>query len=436
MFLFHRRILSLPALQQAAFRFWFAKGYAYLFPISTLFDYSSRSAVFIAAKDDNLFGALLLNAFSDHFLEDYFAPGHIITPRERLHDVASLGIHDNYNSQGARFRVENWHELEPLIGGFNHHSLTELRGAAEALSADMTKEPREITLYGDNTLKRDSKQRALMVLVVARSILDVVTSFENGEIINNFERFTWKSRTASGTKTMRMLGITFKVPVVIQPIAMIKYGQYVYGELQDVSNRGKAADAVSTNGLTLSDNVNERLKNYYPVAVFSPILGLTVDYQTFMRSGSTNSRGIATAEILPLGTPPPGNYLRTANGRPVYKGWQWGAIFGYSFLQAQNYSGHGPSARIAFPLPDVDTQVSVGTGARNYFDSRRHAWRPNAGVTLEHGFGLVFVRLGLGWDSAMTTDGARSGAVVSGGLTLTSPWSRISRQVGGLVTGD
>jgi hypothetical protein len=29
-------------LQQAAFSFGFTKGYAYLFPISTLFDYSSR----------------------------------------------------------------------------------------------------------------------------------------------------------------------------------------------------------------------------------------------------------------------------------------------------------------------------------------------------------------------------------------------------------
>jgi hypothetical protein len=51
MFLFHRRILSLPALQQAAFRFWFAKGYAYLFPISTLFDYSSSEG---ATEDDLL----------------------------------------------------------------------------------------------------------------------------------------------------------------------------------------------------------------------------------------------------------------------------------------------------------------------------------------------------------------------------------------------
>jgi hypothetical protein len=36
--------VSFPCLfHQAAFRFWFAKGYAYLFSISTLFDYSSTN---------------------------------------------------------------------------------------------------------------------------------------------------------------------------------------------------------------------------------------------------------------------------------------------------------------------------------------------------------------------------------------------------------
>src|SRR5690349_4009742 len=79
----HRRILSLPALQQAALRFWFAKGYAYLIFISTLFDYSSSlllvksseaemdSRAAAATKKESLSrDRLLRNTIVDHIRAD------------------------------------------------------------------------------------------------------------------------------------------------------------------------------------------------------------------------------------------------------------------------------------------------------------------------------------------------------------------------------
>jgi len=49
--------VSFPCLfHQAAFRFWFAKGYAYLFSISTLFDYSSiarEAKAVVMSKDED-----------------------------------------------------------------------------------------------------------------------------------------------------------------------------------------------------------------------------------------------------------------------------------------------------------------------------------------------------------------------------------------------
>lgn len=153
-----------------------------------------RAALYVALAEDNLFGALLLNAYADHFLEDFFAPGHVVTPRRRLHDVAALGIHDNYNDVGARFRVDNWDDLDPLVDAFDTQHLRHLREAAATLRKQMRTGRNVRVLYGDNHLGATSIQRALMVLVVARSILDVVETHETKRMTNHFTKFTWKSR--------------------------------------------------------------------------------------------------------------------------------------------------------------------------------------------------------------------------------------------------
>jgi hypothetical protein len=75
-----------------------------------------RMALLIAAKEQNLFAALLVNAFADHFIQDFFAPGHIATPRDLYHDLPSVAMHDHYNEIGAWFVMNQrtWPQLEEL----------------------------------------------------------------------------------------------------------------------------------------------------------------------------------------------------------------------------------------------------------------------------------------------------------------------------------
>ena len=53
--------------------------------------------------------ALVYSAFAIHFLEDFFAPGHIRAPRSSLHDAAAMNIHDRFNRRGQCFILEKEH---------------------------------------------------------------------------------------------------------------------------------------------------------------------------------------------------------------------------------------------------------------------------------------------------------------------------------------
>jgi len=61
-----------------------------------------------------LMRALSYSAAADHYLEDAFAPGHVVTPRDGMHDATALSWHDAYNARGRVLAVRNWGELTDL----------------------------------------------------------------------------------------------------------------------------------------------------------------------------------------------------------------------------------------------------------------------------------------------------------------------------------
>lgn len=63
------------------------------------------------AQQGELFSALVTNALSDHYLQDYFAPGHITTPRENTHDNISLALHDKGNQIGVCYQLDEKPEI-------------------------------------------------------------------------------------------------------------------------------------------------------------------------------------------------------------------------------------------------------------------------------------------------------------------------------------
>ncbi len=81
-----------------------------------LFDHWHTNALNEAVKSDGarLFRALANEAVADHFLEDSFAPGHLLTPRRGMSDAMSLSWHDAFNARGRVMGVRNWSELTRL----------------------------------------------------------------------------------------------------------------------------------------------------------------------------------------------------------------------------------------------------------------------------------------------------------------------------------
>jgi hypothetical protein len=124
----------------------------------------------------NLFAALLINSIGDHFLQDFFAPGHIITPRFGLHDAAALSMHNKYNTLGAWFRIDRKEFQEDLKPLLEFLALASLSHERFAQSADELRNDDYVPLYGDSQLKESKTQELLMILVEARSVLDILES--------------------------------------------------------------------------------------------------------------------------------------------------------------------------------------------------------------------------------------------------------------------
>ena len=82
-----------------------------------LFDHWHTNAMREAARADNartLFRALANEAIADHFLEDSFAPGHLLTPRSAMSDAVALSWHDAFNDRGRMMAVRHWGRLRQL----------------------------------------------------------------------------------------------------------------------------------------------------------------------------------------------------------------------------------------------------------------------------------------------------------------------------------
>jgi hypothetical protein len=152
-----------------------------------------------AARAGQLASALIFEAYADHFLEDFFAPGHIVTPRSSTGDMASLEMHDKYNRRALGFVVDEKsaatlldmiksipdREL-PIAGATLTLSEASLRALEDQLAKGLP-----ISLKGDGTLKERGIETAFISVVVARSISDVLESMCGASATDHFESYRW-----------------------------------------------------------------------------------------------------------------------------------------------------------------------------------------------------------------------------------------------------
>ncbi len=320
------------------------------------------------ARAGNLGAALMLNAYADHLLEDGLAPGHVYTPRQELHDAAAAAMHDYYNDHALYFDLTNAAEL------------TELAGDQEEQLTGLTR----VKMMGDGHLDEDCDRSLVVELIVARSIADVLESWETGAAVNHFEPPQFQGYSASREDWLRI--------AVRTPSLKTHYGQFK-----------------SNDGARLHHNV---------------VLALTLGADSFFGADAAPMRWQAGADVLTWGSP--GNkWVRHQAWSPPF-----GVMVGFSFARGGDVSVYSPRARVVFPIARLGLQFS-GTVAPSYY--RQHArgdWAWDFETRLELGFGLMFLGVGFEWGHAFDVAGLRRANALATTLSVMPPTGLLKKVFG------
>jgi len=151
---------------------------------------------------DPIWDALAYNAYADHFLEDFFAPGHMTRSPDEISHMGNLRIHDTENWTGREFVPGRG--AGGLLGAVLGDTQEERVAAVlrcfppedGITPADVEDALAVVSLHmkGDNQVYREDegvlegreRQAAFVVLTIARSILDVTQSFIDAIPYNSF----------------------------------------------------------------------------------------------------------------------------------------------------------------------------------------------------------------------------------------------------------
>jgi hypothetical protein len=317
------------------------------------FEYWHKLAILLAGDrktgDTDLLLALIFNSYADHPLQDFFAPGHALTPRRNMHDASAMALHDFFHRRPHVFEIDV-KKLDEIEVFFED----------KAIFARL-REDQVLDLYGDGTVWRNPEQAEFVAAVQARSIADVLLAgigepgdVQPGEPLkSSFEPFDWRpyQRLETGTLT---------------PLAKLPFGQYRQQKRSNLNALG-----------------------------WAPVLNAHAGFQSLFGSSQSSSRGLFDFEAIVLASP--GRSWR--EGRVgIENVTQFGLGLNYAYISSRAYTGHSAGARIYFPATAFDLQASLGVNHRWYSSATDSARRWAYDAKLELGYGIVFAGLGVGRD--------------------------------------
>ncbi len=377
-------------------------------------------AIGVARDEENLFGALFINAMADHYLQDFFAPGHIVTPRDIKTDVPATAMHDKANIDGALFetgvlkgslrdvvsflctgrvnaaeprRLEDCNLAHPVVPA----QVGAPDDAARALLELLSDHPAPTLFKGDAQLftAGQLRQRVLLLAVETQSVLDV----------------------AQGTNSLRAERFGYDETKKL-PLAEIDFGRYAFAQATPTP-ASVPADVAAGKPPTAASPPDRPL---YKLGSASPIL-FASDARESQSSGHFMARnlytiGFSTGSWLPN---PPG----------IVKNWM-GAVegdfsLGLTYYKQGGDHGRGISANLALTLPETEGSIGPYYRFMSHQYQGRNVWRSSGGLRFEGGFSsyLTFFLTG-GWDYSADIDRRLvGGRTWGGGLRVSLPVSRI-----------
>lgn len=372
-------------------------------------------------RDRNYPFALWVNAISDHYLHDMFAPGHIITPRDRTTDVPATAMHDKANRHGVLFAPQNSETVKPILEFLAEDrdlleelrcpldrkgkietaqgkcfSVAQVRESVSELVAGV-KEP--VIFRGDTHLwdhdREQLKQRVWLLAVDVRSILDV---FDKSLFPNHVTDADFKYQS---TET--------------ELAASFSFGEYKFDgkSMQEGDRRLKAA--ADGGDRPKSKHLYQQGDSFFHVGVSA--------HREHQSSGSRTGRGVYSAEMSFFnGTTPRANQIWEGLRALNITG-----LLGYSYYREEGVKGMGPTMRIFFAIPE--TEFSTGPYFRwlTYQTAGGEVRKSSWGWRMDTGFsGFATLYLALGRDYGADDQGAlKRGNLWQGGIQIEVPISRV-----------
>lgn len=395
------------------------------------------------AREGNLWGGLMLEAYANHFLEDLFAPGHILAPRDdNAHDIYTLALHDIYNSRGLTYVVGAPAQLTALVAstealvrpgtltippvqaGSDAPRLHLGLDTVQAFSQSLMSTSAQVVCYGDHQLRKNPAQLPLVVTYCARAVSDVLESYLQAAEVNSFKDYRWHAKIFP----MRLLKPN------IEGID-IKLG---FGELSCLDNPqtiGKEDRrpwlAVEGNDLT-PDNTDT-----FPVTETlhhdgfrNPVIGLNLGVQTISLGSSAHLRALFEVETIVLGKRY--DFLRQNWRVPEWLPGQLAVTLGYSGVAGSGEQGHGLFTRVIVPVPRLDLNVSVMAGVRYHTRDEASGWGDFEKIRAEWGLHMISLFAGVGHERFATSRGKlANGLAVEVGLSIGGPVSTFRRLIPG-----
>lgn len=389
--------------------------------------------------EHNYVAALITNAVADHYLQDLFAPGHIVTPRDKLTDLPATATHDLANRMGTLFKPKLSPELIEIVrflcgAGNSSDQPTPtcnddaplpklLRQRAEMHFDDIAFHARALfddtpTLFrGDDHLfeSAQNRQRLLMLAVQIRSILDVLQG------TNHLKDLGFKSDIHKGTATVWTDFGRYEIDGSPRRFADVPGLLSESGS--ELAGAPPAGEAPTSGGWKYLCSLGGCEDRPYVLKSRAPIISIS-DQRESQSSGAFSARNLYTVELSTFNTPldissVTRDFASVVEVAPLVVGW--------ANYQQGYRRGSGPTYRAAVTI--LETDVSIGPYARwlTYSPDSGVVRKLSYGLRVDSGFfGYFSFYVTGGVDYGFTSSGElQRGRVWAGGLRVGVPFTRL-----------
>lgn len=385
--------------------------------------------------EDEIYYSLIANALSDHFLQDYLAPGHILWPRNHSHDSVATSVHDGTNQKGAWFEVNSqfWDDnLRALAdyaqdlaessqtnqimnqywlkrradadyicpgGGLVQEQTGDLNEGLLCLFAAIQTDDR-IFLYGDGLVSKSPAQQMLMILVQAERIVELMRAHEGvpPKVLRRYED---------------IVSFDENYTALMVPTTGLNFGDYRF-ICEGCGGRYNSEQEV------------------FEETVRGVLLFGVGGQAPFRNVGS--ARYQLALEYLPLGVMANNERVRNATiHRPPggCRTWSYcntGIAFGVDYVHDGEFTAPGVGLRFIKAIPSVNLQLSPYVKFLNYRFAQQTDWNLSWGVRADWGFSIGSFYISAGKEYFVNEFTAlESTGMVSFGVGVGLPMSRVRK---------